>query len=332
MLLYNANLSPNALRVRAVAQELGIALDIVEVDLRKGENRSEAFLALNPNAKVPVLVDDDFVLWESRAINAYLASLKSEQGLYPEDPRKRAIVDQWSYWQATHLGPAMQRVAFERLLKSKFGMGEPDEKALEGPLKDIAQFLAVLDENLSDKDWVAGELSIADFAVASTFVYRKGSNISLESAPHVSRWIDRLEARSSMAGCGNAHVRIAEQLICLAYASRAPPSTARVVPVIWRPASDAKDKESAVKVRRLPVPAKRTGSTRACPRSSPTSARTVGCLYAVFPTALPQPAASASCSRFPALRYVGASAPAHRQARPREAWRDVLGTIPIERL
>ena len=66
MLLYNANLSPNALRVRAVAHELGIALEIVEVDLRKDENRSEAFLALNPNAKVPVLVDDDFVLWESR--------------------------------------------------------------------------------------------------------------------------------------------------------------------------------------------------------------------------------------------------------------------------
>ena len=197
MLLYNANLSPNALRVRAVANELGIVLEIVELDLRKGENRSEAFLALNPNAKVPVLVDGDFVLWESRAINAYLASLKSEQELYPADPRKRAIVDQWSYWQATHLGPAMQRVAFERLLKSKFGMGEPDEKALEGPLKDIAQFLAVLDGNLSDKDWVAGDLSIADFAVASTFVYRKGSSISLESAPNVSRWIDRLEVRSS---------------------------------------------------------------------------------------------------------------------------------------
>ena len=73
MLLYNANLSPNALRVRAVAHELGIALEIVEVDLRKGENRSEAFLALNANGKVPVLVDGDFVLWESRAINAYLA-------------------------------------------------------------------------------------------------------------------------------------------------------------------------------------------------------------------------------------------------------------------
>jgi glutathione S-transferase len=77
----------------------------------------------------------------------------------------------------------MQRVAFERLLKSKFGMGETDEKALEGPLKDIAQFLAVLDENLSDNEWVAGELSIADFAIASTFVYRKGSKIPLEHLP-----------------------------------------------------------------------------------------------------------------------------------------------------
>jgi glutathione S-transferase len=152
---------------------------------------------LNPNAKVPVLVDGDFVLWESRAINAYLASLKSERGLYPEDPRKRAVVDQWSYWQAIHLGPAMQRVAFERLLKAKFGMGEPDEKALEGSLKDVAQFLPVLDANLSDKDWVAGQLSIADFAIASTFVYRESSGISLERAPHVSSWIGRLESRAS---------------------------------------------------------------------------------------------------------------------------------------
>jgi glutathione S-transferase len=197
MRLYNANLSPNALRVRAVAHELGIALEIVDVDLRKGENRSETFLALNPNGKVPVLVDGDLVLWESRAINAYLASLESEQRLYPKDLRRRAIVDQWSYWQAIHLGPPMQRIAFERLLKSKFGMGEPDEKALEGPLKDVAQFLAVLDANLSDKDWVAGELSIADFALATTFVHRKGADISLEHAPHVSTWISRLEARPS---------------------------------------------------------------------------------------------------------------------------------------
>lgn len=197
MKLYNSNFSPNALRVRAVAAELGIQFDIVEVDLRKGENKTASYLATNPNGKVPVLVDGDFVLWESRAIDAYLASKRPERGLYPNDAKQRAVIDQWSYWQAIHLGPAMQRVAFERVMKSKFGMGEPDEKAIAPQLKEIDQFLPILDANLSDKEWVAGALSIADFTVASTFVYRVPSGISLDKAPHVSAWIKRMEARPS---------------------------------------------------------------------------------------------------------------------------------------
>jgi glutathione S-transferase len=197
MKLYNSNFSPNALRVRAVAAELGIDLDIIEVDLRKGENKTAAYLAMNPNGKVPVLVDGDFLLWESRAIDSYLASLRSGRELYPDDPKKRGVIDQWSYWQAIHLGPAMQRVAFERLMKSKFGMGEPDEKAIAPQLKELDQFVPVLDANLAGKEWMAGTLSIADFAVASTFVYRVGAGISLDKAPNVSAWIDRLEARPS---------------------------------------------------------------------------------------------------------------------------------------
>ena len=72
MKLYNANLSPNCLRVRAVANELGLELEIIELDLRAREHKSDAYLAMNPNGKVPVLADDGLVLWESRAINAYL--------------------------------------------------------------------------------------------------------------------------------------------------------------------------------------------------------------------------------------------------------------------
>lgn len=197
MKLYNANLSPNALRVRAVASELGIPLEIHELDFRKGEHKTDAFLALNPNGKVPVLVDGEFVLWESRAINAYLASLKPERGLYPDDSRKRAIVDQWCYWQAIHLGSVMQRIVFERLIKPRFGMGEPDENAIEGQLNDLSQLLPILDANLSERDFVADELSLADFAMASTFVYRGASDISLDGFGRVSAWIERMEARPS---------------------------------------------------------------------------------------------------------------------------------------
>jgi glutathione S-transferase len=197
MRLYNANFSPNALRVRAVANELGIALEIVEVDIRKGDNRAEDFLARNPNAKVPVLEDGDFVLWESRAICAYLAGLKPEAGLYPSDLRTRAIVDQWAWWQAIHLGPAMQKLSFEAVLKAKFGMGDPDPDVVEAERKNTAQFLTVLERGLAGRDWIAGALSLADFYLATTFMYRDPAGISLDALPNVAGWIERLEARDS---------------------------------------------------------------------------------------------------------------------------------------
>lgn len=107
MKIYNGNFSANALRVRAVAIELGLDFEIVEINVMGGENNSEDYLTINPNAKIPALDDDGFILWESRAITSYLASKKPEAGLYPDDIATRAIVDQWSYWQAIHLGPAM---------------------------------------------------------------------------------------------------------------------------------------------------------------------------------------------------------------------------------
>src|SRR5512145_2273398 len=100
MKLYNAALSPNAMRVRAVINELGLPVEIVDVDLRAGVKPPE-LLAVNPNGKVPALVDDDgFALFESRAIAVYLASKRPERELYPEDHKRRALVEQWSYWQA----------------------------------------------------------------------------------------------------------------------------------------------------------------------------------------------------------------------------------------
>ena len=201
MKLYNANLSPNALRARAAIAELGLDVEIVDVDLRGGGNRTPEFLRLNPNGKVPVLVEEgpggDFVLWESRAINAYLASLKPEKGLYPDDPKTRATIDQWSYWGAIHFGPTIQRVVFERLLKPMFGMGEPDESAIESQLKELGQLLPVLDAALEGKDWIAGELSLADFAIASVLVYRKPASISLDGYPNIDAWMERMEKRPS---------------------------------------------------------------------------------------------------------------------------------------
>ena len=197
MRLYNANFSPNALRVRAVAHELGVELEIVEVDIRAGDNRAAEFLARNSNAKVPVLEDGNFVLWESRAICAYLAGIRPEAGPYPDGLKARTLVDQWAWWQAIHLGPAMQKLSFELFLKEKFGMGDPDPTVVEAERKATDQFLAVLETGLDNRDWIAGTLSLADFYLATTFMYRDQAGISLDEFPRIAGWIGRLEARDS---------------------------------------------------------------------------------------------------------------------------------------
>lgn len=197
MKLYNADLSPNAWRVRAVAAELEIDLEIIDVDLRGGGTKTADFLAKNPNGKVPVLEDGDFVVWESRAIVAYLASLKPEKGLYPDDAKTRAVIDQWSYWQAVHLGPTFQKIVFETFMKGLFGMGETDQAVVDAEMKTLEQLLAVLEGALVGKDWIADTLTLADFGLSSTFIYRKPAGISLDAWPNIARWAAAIESRPS---------------------------------------------------------------------------------------------------------------------------------------
>ena len=195
--LYNSNLSPNCLRVRAVIYELETAVEIVDVDLMGGDTKKPEYLAMNPHGKVPVLAARDFFLFESRAINAYLASLDPEPRLYPADSKTRAVVDQWSFWQAIHLGPSSQRLSFERVFKKRLQRGEPDENVIATESKETAKLLGVLDAGLEERDWVAGSLSVADFALGSTLFARDAAGIDLGPTPNVSAWIARLEALPS---------------------------------------------------------------------------------------------------------------------------------------
>src|SRR5262249_17307876 len=100
MKLYDFPFSPNCRKVRAVADEVGIAPAFVPVNLVKGEQRAATFLSVNPNGRAPVLVDGDLVLTESNAIIAYLATKHSgTMPLVPTQARERAEVDRWLSWQ-----------------------------------------------------------------------------------------------------------------------------------------------------------------------------------------------------------------------------------------
>ena len=104
MKLYFHPKSPNATAVLAVAYELGIALNLQEVNLPGGEQRQPAFLKINPNGKVPALEDGDFVLWESGALIQYLAAQKPGNSIWPADDRVRADITRWQLWRMGEWG------------------------------------------------------------------------------------------------------------------------------------------------------------------------------------------------------------------------------------
>jgi glutathione S-transferase len=197
MRLHDFAFSPNCRKVRAVAYELGIELDIVPIDLIKGEQRAPAFLAKNPNGRVPVLEDGDFVLWESIAILRYFAS-KTGGSLLPSSAREQADMDRWLAWQVAHLSPALSKVAFERIVKKLTGQGAPDQTLIDAGTAEFAKMTAVLDASLGSREYIAGRLSLADFALAAH--YSLAGMAGLDVTPHakVTAWLSRVLARDSM--------------------------------------------------------------------------------------------------------------------------------------
>jgi len=193
MKLYHNPLSPNVRRVRLTAAVLGIELEEKKLDFAKGEHKNPEYLALNPNGAVPTLVDGDFVLTESRAIQQYLASKKPESGLLPRDEAARADVARWQFWDASHFSPNLAALAFEKLLKGMLGMGDPDARKIEESLGNFRRFGAVLDKRLEGKQYVVGSaLTIADLTLASSLMYAKQAEVPLAELPNVSAWFSRI--------------------------------------------------------------------------------------------------------------------------------------------
>jgi glutathione S-transferase len=196
--LYQFPLSPNCQKVVALAREVGLPLTLVNLALFKGEGKSPEMLAKNPNGRVPVLEDGDFVLWESNAILGYLASKADRADLAPALPRDRADVDRWLSWSVSHFAPAVRKVAFERIVKKLAGLGEPDEAMVKAGAAEFAVFAAVLDRSLEGKDYLCGRLTIADFAHAPYAALCETCGLALAPYPNVRRWLGRMLERESM--------------------------------------------------------------------------------------------------------------------------------------
>lgn len=194
MKLYYHPISQNCRRVLATIYENGLDLELEEVDLLQGAHRQPEYLAINPNGKVPTLVDGDFKLWESTAIMQYLSQ---DSPLWPPSKVRYDII-RWQCWAIAHFGHAIGKVVGERLVKKVFGGGEPDEAVVAAGLEEFERFATVLNGHLEGRDWLVGDgLTLADFSVAAELTYAPAVNIGLEPYPHIARWYAAISERDA---------------------------------------------------------------------------------------------------------------------------------------
>jgi glutathione S-transferase len=192
--LYDSKISPYARKVRLVAAELDIPIEKISLDFQKGDPQKPEYLALNPNGKVPTIDDDGFVLWESIAILKYLAGKK--RGLLPADARGAAQADQWMYWWANHPEPAIELLLYELALKPFFGKPGNDASIMQEARDLLDRYLPVLDKQLKGKEYVLGDLSIVDFAIAPPLeLAQRRLNVDLAKYPGITAWLARLQAK-----------------------------------------------------------------------------------------------------------------------------------------
>jgi glutathione S-transferase len=172
-------------------EEASLDYEHISLDMAAGESQSEQYLALNPSGKVPTLVDGDFVLTESMAINRYVAG-KVPGPLLPSDARARGKIDQWTYWAVTEVEP------FVTLVFREMKLGDSADQGLIAKCKDYSRrALQTIELCLGDSgDYLLGDsFCLADLNVASVIYFLPLIGTDLEPTPNTAAWLQRCQAR-----------------------------------------------------------------------------------------------------------------------------------------
>jgi glutathione S-transferase len=186
--------TPNGWKISIMLEEIGMPYTVHRIQLDRQEQKSEAYLAINPNGRIPTIVDrdnDDFAVFESGAIMIYLAEKSGK--LMPADTNGRSLVIQWLMFQMANVGPMMgQTNVFYRYAPEKIPY------AIDRYQRESMRLLGILDRRLADNEFLAGDYSIADIA---TFVWARGyawSGLTIDELDNLQRWIDQVDARPAV--------------------------------------------------------------------------------------------------------------------------------------
>ena len=202
--LYSLN-TPNGVKVSIMLEETGLPYEPHLVDIGKDESHTPEFLSLNPNGKIPAIIDPDgpggepLALFESGAILLYLAEKTGR--FIPADPARRWECIQWVFFQMASIGPMFGQVGY---FNKYAGKEIADKRPLERYVNESKRLLGVLDERLAQRDWIMGDdYSIADIATLGwvnnliTF-YEARELVDYDRLAHVPGWLDRGLARPAV--------------------------------------------------------------------------------------------------------------------------------------
>jgi len=183
--------TPNGHKISIALEEMQLPYNLIPVDISKGEQKQPEYLKLNPNGRIPTIVDrdnDNFVVFESGAILVYLGE-KSGQ-FYPQDPKRRSQVLQWLMFQMGGVGPMMgQANVFYRYFPEKI------QPAIDRYQKEVKRLLTVLDGHLADHEYLADDYSIADMANWAWIRTHDWSGVAIDDLPHLQRWVQAIADR-----------------------------------------------------------------------------------------------------------------------------------------
>ncbi len=175
-------------------EETGIEYEHIKTNFGE-ESKSAENLDVNPNGRIPALVDGDLKLCESMAINLYLAKHYAPD-LYPNNPKDEAIAQQWSVWGISEIEPLQMQIVVQKFFVPK---EKRDQSVIDNATKGLKRPLTVLDQSLQDKDYLLGDqFSIADLNVASVMLLLVAVKTDLSAFENVSAWIDRCHARPAL--------------------------------------------------------------------------------------------------------------------------------------
>ena len=182
-----------AVRCIWALEELGLVYEHEPVSHIDGSTRTVEFLAMNPAGKTPVLRDGDVVMFESIAINLYLAQKYGEQALWPSDDASRAAGIQWSFWAVAELEPPVVTMMVERVFKPE---AVRDEAAAQLAEDSLPAILNTIEVSLGDGDYLAGDLfTVADLNAAAVAGSLAMAGFDTAAFPKLAGWLERCHAR-----------------------------------------------------------------------------------------------------------------------------------------